>query len=180
VPTSRGRSPPGFDSQRDVADDHRIVVRNDLSDWSVVLEIPRSIHAAGQREAWPALAAAALLAIGLGLAGGLLISRRIGGQVAALGRTADGRLPEFEIAEIETARRRIEETMAALQASRGHLQLWNQAIRHTDVGVAISDARTNTLIAVNPAFARQRGYTEDELIGSPVLRFYADDRHPRS
>jgi PAS domain S-box-containing protein len=170
------RSPPGFDSQREVADDHRIVVRNDLSDWSVVLEIPRSIHAAGQREAWPSLAAAALLAIGLGLAGGLLISRRIGGQVAALGRTADGRAPEFEIAEIETARRRIEETMAALQASRGHLQLWNLAIRHTDVGVAISDARTNTLIAVNPAFARQRGYTEDELIGSPVLRFYADDR----
>lgn len=72
------RAPAGFNSARDVADDHRFVVRSKLSDWSAVLEIPRGADAASQREALLSLPAAALLAIGLGLAGGVLASRRIG------------------------------------------------------------------------------------------------------
>ncbi len=172
------RSPPGLVSARDVAEEHRFVVKSDLSAWSVVLEIPQGVHAASRRGAMLSLTKLALLAIGVGLAGGLLASRRIGAQVAALGRAANDQAAPAEITEIEAARRRIDETTAALQASQAHVQMWIEAIRHTDLGVAISDPRSNTLLAVNPAFARQRGWSEEELIGRPVQLFYPSERLP--
>lgn len=52
------------------------------------------------------------------------------------------------------------------------LRLWGEAFDHGQTSLAISDARTNTLVAVNPAFARQRGYTPEELQGQPVALLF--------
>ena len=171
------RSPPGFDSARDVADDHRIVVPSEMAAWSVVLEVPREAHAASRRQAMLSLAAATLLAIGLGLTVGLVASRRIGRQVAVLGDPGGGgKGHALEIAEIEAARRRIVSAVAELEGSQERLRLWAEAFRRSEVGVAISDARDNTFVAVNPAFARQRGHAEADLVGQPVVSTFPEDR----
>lgn len=54
------------------------------------------------------------------------------------------------------------------------LRLWAEAFEHSEVGLVISDVRTETLIAANPAFAQQRGYTAQELTGLPVSRLYPE------
>ena len=172
------RAPPGFDPARDADDDHRFVVNSDLSAWSVALDIPRGAAAGARREALLSLGAALLLATGAGLAGGLLASRRIGRQVALLGRpeaTAAG--TTLEIAELEAARQRMAESVANLQATQERLQLWAQAFQRAEVGVAITEARTDKLVAVNPAFARMHGYSEAELVGRTVQDLFPADAH---
>lgn len=52
------------------------------------------------------------------------------------------------------------------------LQLWANAFEHANFGLAIADAHTNTFIAVNPTFARERGYRPEELVGRPFLTVY--------
>lgn len=54
------------------------------------------------------------------------------------------------------------------KAAEAQLRLWSESFMHSDLGLAISDAKRNVFLAVNPAFARDRGYTPDELAGSPV------------
>lgn len=58
------------------------------------------------------------------------------------------------------------------------LRLWAEAFEHSDVGLLIADVQTNTLIAANPAFAQQRGYTPQELTGMPVERLYPEQARP--
>lgn len=64
------------------------------------------------------------------------------------------------------------------QAEAG-LRLWAEAFEHSDVGVLIADVKTNTVIAVNPAFAEQRGYRASELVGLPVPDLYPETEHAR-
>lgn len=47
------------------------------------------------------------------------------------------------------------------------LRLWGEAFEHSEVGIVIVDATRNTIVAANPAFSRQRGYTPQELAGCP-------------
>jgi PAS domain S-box-containing protein len=56
------------------------------------------------------------------------------------------------------------------------LQLWAEAFEQAELGLAISDATTNTLIAVNPAFAQDRGYERDEMAGMPIRALFPEDR----
>ena len=49
---------------------------------------------------------------------------------------------------------------------------WDYVFEQAQFGLAYGDIATNTLLAVNPVFARQRGYTVDELIGQPVAVVY--------
>lgn len=169
------RAPAGFDTLRDVADDHRVTLRSDVSAWSVVLEIPRAVDAANRHAAMRSFTGAVLLALGLGLAGSLLASRHISRQVATLGEPGGG-LAEPDIREVAAARQRITQAAADLRASQERLQLWGEAFRRAEVGVVISDAQTETLVAVNAAFARQRGYAEDELVGKPIPDLFPPDR----
>lgn len=77
----------------------------------------------------------------------------------------------------ERARRReLEASNAALLHSEARLRLWAEAFERADLGVAISDARTDTLVAVNPAFARTRGYRREEMVGLPIGRLFPEDR----
>ncbi len=170
------RSPPGFDSAHDVDPGHHVVARSAVSGWSVVVEIPRQVDRAGRIEVLYGLGAAISLALVLGLAGGLLTSRRISRQVTALGRADDATSPALDIAELQAARRRIAEGTAALEASQASLQLWAEAFRCVEVGLAISDPRRNVFVSVNAAFARQHGYAEAELVGQPVTQVFAAGR----
>jgi PAS domain S-box-containing protein len=52
------------------------------------------------------------------------------------------------------------------QAETG-LRLWAEAFEQSEVSLLIVDAPTNTIAAANPAFARHRGYSPDELKGMP-------------
>ncbi|MBL8332580.1 MAG: cache domain-containing protein, partial [Rubrivivax sp.] len=155
------RSPSGFDSARDVDPDRRFVAPLTLSAWSVVVEVPRSVDQGHRARVMAVLAATILLALGLGLGGGVMASRRISQQVAALNRGPDNHPPSprpaLEIAELEAARGRMARAQHELEASESHQRLWLEAFRHAEIGVAISDARTNHLIDVNAAFARQLG-----------------------
>lgn len=169
------RSPPGFDGARDVDAEHRFVVRSELAAWSAVVEIPRAVDLADRREALLSLGASVLLAVGLGLAGGLLAGRRVSRQVASLAQPGGGEAPRHGIAEVEAARQRIADAGAELHASQERLRLWGETMQRTEVGVAITDARTNALISVNPAFARQHGYTESELVGQSVWNVFAPE-----
>lgn len=171
------RSPPGFDGARDVDADHRFVIPSERSAWSVVLEIPRSSHTALHREAMLYLGGSILLAALLGLGGGVQASRRISRQMVVLAGPEGGATPVLDITEIEAARCRLVAAATELEASHEQLQMWGEAFRRAEVGVAIADGSSNTLVAVNPAFVRERGYSEDELIGQPVLNLYPADRH---
>lgn len=57
------------------------------------------------------------------------------------------------------------------------LHLWAEAFERSEVGLLVSDAVTNTIVAANPAFSRQRGYEPGELTGAPVDTLYPMRRH---
>ncbi len=54
---------------------------------------------------------------------------------------------------------------------------WQQVFHQAQLGIAHADFTTNTFLAVNPAFARQCGYTVEELVGQPVLSVYPPQEH---
>ncbi|EKO38982.1 MAG: PAS domain S-box [Solidesulfovibrio magneticus str. Maddingley MBC34] len=64
----------------------------------------------------------------------------------------------LEVASDVTERNRLE-----TQARR-----WERVFESAGFGLAHVNARDNTFIEVNPAFARQRGYEPDELVGQPL------------
>ena len=62
-----------------------------------------------------------------------------------------------------TERRRAEE----------RLKLWAESFEQAQLGQAISDASSNTIIAVNPTFAQERGFTREEMTGMPLGQLFA-------
>ena len=65
--------------------------------------------------------------------------------------------------------------LAEKKRAETKLKLWNNVFEHAHLSLAISDARDNTLIAVNPAFAAERGYSPKELVGQPIMKLYPLD-----
>ncbi|ADW17844.1 multi-sensor signal transduction histidine kinase [Desulfobulbus propionicus DSM 2032] len=61
------------------------------------------------------------------------------------------------------------------QAER-RLRLWAESFDQAQLALVIADAQTNTIVAANPAFARQRGYGREELTGMPLSRLFPADR----
>lgn len=59
--------------------------------------------------------------------------------------------------------------------TEGRLRLWAHAFQHATFAVAMFDARTRCITAVNPTFARERGYTPEEMAGMPVDALYPED-----
>lgn len=56
------------------------------------------------------------------------------------------------------------------------LRLWTESFEQAQVGLIITDAQTNTISVVNPAFAQQRGYRCDEMAGMPLTRLFPKER----
>ena len=59
--------------------------------------------------------------------------------------------------------------------AEAELQLWGQSFEQANFGLAIGDARNNTFLAVNPAFASERGYSQEEMVGKPIMMVYSAD-----
>lgn len=56
-------------------------------------------------------------------------------------------------------------------------ELWVQAFERADFALALADSTSNRFIDVNPAFARERGYSREELIGQSLLLVYPPELH---
>lgn len=56
-------------------------------------------------------------------------------------------------------------------------QQWQQVFDSADFGLALSSVETDQFIVVNPAYAKQRGYTPQELIGQSIYAVYAPEAH---
>ncbi len=59
---------------------------------------------------------------------------------------------------------------AQAQASR-----WQHLFEQADFGLSISRVRDNTFLAVNPFYARERGYQPEELVGKSVKVVYPEE-----
>lgn len=61
------------------------------------------------------------------------------------------------------------------QQEEVRLRLWASAFEHGGFGMAVFDARTRTIKAVNPPFAHERGYAVEEMLGMSVHALYPPD-----
>jgi len=71
---------------------------------------------------------------------------------------------------LEQKRLRLEKKCAAEKSRR-----WERVFEEAQFGLAHADTGTDTFIEVNATFARERGYTPEELKGHPVLDLYAPE-----
>ncbi|WP_243309918.1 PAS domain-containing protein [Fundidesulfovibrio agrisoli] len=53
---------------------------------------------------------------------------------------------------------------------------WQRVFEKAEFGLAISDLPHGTFSAVNPCFARERGYTQEELVGQPLTMVFPENR----
>jgi two-component system sensor histidine kinase/response regulator len=66
--------------------------------------------------------------------------------------------------------------IAERKLAEERMQLWVQAFERSDIGVAIGNPQGDVLLAINPAFAKRRGYAREELVGQPVSMLFVPDR----
>jgi diguanylate cyclase (GGDEF)-like protein/PAS domain S-box-containing protein len=57
------------------------------------------------------------------------------------------------------------------------LRLWGDSFEKAEFGLAMADATTNEFVYVNPTFARERGYSRDELVGKPIMTVFPYQVH---
>ena len=57
-------------------------------------------------------------------------------------------------------------------------RIWAEAFEQSGIGLSIGDPVNQLILAVNPAFTRQRGYTQDELVGRPVSVLFPSECLP--
>nr|WP_225563058.1 EAL domain-containing protein [Rhodanobacter sp. DHG33] len=59
--------------------------------------------------------------------------------------------------------------------AEAQLRLWAHAFENAAFSMYLCDARSRRVIAVNPAFAAERGYKVEEMVGMPVDALYPAD-----
>ena len=59
-----------------------------------------------------------------------------------------------------------------LKRAQSQARRWQHVFERAEFGIAISRVEDNSLVAVNPTFARQRGYLQEELVGLPVFELF--------
>lgn len=85
-------------------------------------------------------------------------------QIAESGR------PRFSyVAEDATERKRAEEAA----------ERWRRVFESASFGLSQTDVATNTMMQVNEAFARDRGYTPQEMAGRSVVSLYTPEEQAR-
>lgn len=110
-------------------------------------------------------------------------------QRAAMQTLANQVMAQCEVRGRQSVRSRDEPDLvsdvrpAAPSAARGERKVeddacrWQQVFDQAEFGLAYGAMSTNTFVTVNHTFARQCGYTVEELIGQPILSIYAPQEH---
>lgn len=65
-----------------------------------------------------------------------------------------------------------------LRQAESHAKMWAESFEQAQLGLMITNAQTNTIAAVNPAFARERGYERDEMVGMNAKLLAPLERQP--
>ncbi len=164
------RAPPGLDASHDVAPDGRFIAPLVQSNWSVVLEIPRSQYQHEVAAKAVILIAGVFFAALIGLLGGAWFARRVSRQVAVLS-TLDGQAgATLDIEEFVAARKQLDVSAAASLASeKRFIATFEQAA----VGIALvgTDGRW---LRVNRRLCDIVGYSEEALL----TKTFQDITHP--
>ena len=63
-----------------------------------------------------------------------------------------------------------------LRQAELRVRLWAASFEQSQLGLMISDARTNSVVTVNAAFARERGYEREEMTGMTLSELLPPDR----
>jgi PAS domain S-box-containing protein len=66
-----------------------------------------------------------------------------------------------------------------LRLAESGARMWAESFERAQLGLMITNARTNTITAVNPAFARERGYDRAEMVGMNARLLAPLDRQPQ-
>ncbi|MCK7582802.1 MAG: PAS domain S-box protein [Chromatiales bacterium] len=85
----------------------------------------------------------------------------------SLARTPDGR-PDYFISVLKDISDR--------KVMESQLRLWSNVFEKAELNLAMGDAVRQRLLAVNPAFARRRGYRPEEMAGMPTAALFPPDR----
>lgn len=115
-------APPGFDPGRQVDASARFTARSAVSSWTLAVEVPRQVWREPMLAAIRGLGAAMVTAVAVGLAAGLISSRRIAAAVGSLGRDGSGPAPCSDIREIASARARLEQARAEIIQLNANLE----------------------------------------------------------
>lgn len=92
------------------------------------------------------------------------------------GPAADG---VFEVVGTWTDISDLMEANRLLAEREQRARRWERVFDTAQFGLAHHDAQTNTFLEVNPTFAKERGYTPEELVGRPVGTVYAPSETAR-
>ena len=65
-----------------------------------------------------------------------------------------------------------------LKSAQAEALRWQHLFERSEFGLAIVRVRDNTFLAVNPSFARERGYEAEELVGKPLFMLYPEAALP--
>ncbi len=65
-----------------------------------------------------------------------------------------------------------------LKSAQAEALRWQHLFERSEFGLAIARVRDNTFVAVNPSFARERGYEAEELAGKPLFTVYPEAARP--
>lgn len=74
----------------------------------------------------------------------------------------------------------ISRDITARKKNEDKLRLWAEAFDRGRLATAIVDPLDDTFVSVNAAFARERGYTPEELPGKPVMILYMPEQVTRA
>ncbi|MCU0597097.1 MAG: hypothetical protein MUC98_16775, partial [Desulfobacterota bacterium] len=124
------RSPPGLEYKPDdSALNKRFTAKSALSQWSVVLEVPKEVYHAPVFTAGLALGIIIFVGTLAGVVGGRLVGRRLAQAVAGLSDIPPLSSGGLGIAEIETVRAALNEASEARRASEQSLQDAHRRLR---------------------------------------------------
>ncbi|MBS0355738.1 MAG: PAS domain S-box protein [Proteobacteria bacterium] len=153
------RSPAGFHSDVDVADDHRFVARLMRAPWAVKVEIPSAGLQGAKFEMAGVLALAILSAVALGA----LVARRAGNwllqEMHGLMVPANGHAQVSEIVEIAAVQTRLGQEATAREASEARFHHLFE-LAPLPLGYVAPDGH---IIALNIRFEQVFGYALAEL-----------------
>jgi two-component system, sensor histidine kinase and response regulator len=144
----------------------RFQARSRLAPWTVVLEIPSELRRAPLLTAAATMAAAVLGATLAGVAGGLLASRRLGRQVAALAEPGSDAPAEPDIAEVLAVRRMLQANRSTEAAHQARLRQSEQRFRRlfNDAPLPLAIIRADSGLGdINERFVQAFGYTRAEV-----------------